>query len=83
LLATSDCKSGARRSLKDTSSSERFSSQKALVLCVTKTTVPGTGSPYDVAITEEAYLWVAVFDHAQTRHSWHMRPLAVRFKSSP
>ncbi|OSP53593.1 ethylbenzene dehydrogenase-related protein [Pseudoruegeria sp. SK021] len=34
-----------------------------------------TGSPYDVPITDGVYLWVSVFDHTQTRHSWHMRPL--------
>ena len=39
-----------------------------------------TGSPYDVALREGAYLWVAVFDHAQTRHSWHMRPLRIRME---
>jgi hypothetical protein len=37
-----------------------------------------TGSTYDVAISDGTYLWVAVFDHAQTRHSWHMRPLRLR-----
>jgi cytochrome b subunit of formate dehydrogenase len=38
-----------------------------------------TGSPYDVAIGGEApvYLWVAVFDHAQTRHSMHLHPLQI------
>lgn len=38
-----------------------------------------TGSQYDVALTKErpAYMWVAVFDHAQTRHSQHMQPLRV------
>ena len=32
-----------------------------------------TGSTYDVALGNGTYLWVAVFDHTQTRHSWHMR----------
>jgi hypothetical protein len=39
-----------------------------------------TGSPYDVAIADGTYLWVAVFDHAQTRHSWHIRPLRLRLR---
>ena len=38
-----------------------------------------TASPYDVPISDGTYLWVAVFDHSQTRHSWHMRPLRIRF----
>jgi hypothetical protein len=36
-----------------------------------------TRSPYDVAIDNDAFLWVAVFDHTQTRHSRHLRPLRV------
>jgi hypothetical protein len=39
-----------------------------------------TGSPYDVLIADNTYLWVAVFDHSQTRHSWHFRPLQIRFQ---
>lgn len=39
-----------------------------------------THSPYDVAVADGTYLWVAVFDHAQTRHSWHMRPLRLRIR---
>lgn len=39
-----------------------------------------TQSPYDVAIATGTYLWVAVFDHAQTRHSWHMRPLRLHVR---
>jgi hypothetical protein len=34
-----------------------------------------TRSPYDVAISNDAFLWVAVFDRTQTRHSRHLRPL--------
>ncbi len=34
-----------------------------------------TGSDYDVAIAEGTFLWVSVFDHTQTRHSYHLRPL--------
>jgi hypothetical protein len=39
-----------------------------------------TGSGHDVALRpgETVYLWVAVFDRTQTRHSRHMRPLALR-----
>ena len=38
-----------------------------------------TGSEYDVALTdkESVYLWVSVFDHAQTRHSVHLHPLRI------
>jgi len=38
-----------------------------------------TGSPYDLALTENqpAYLWVAAFNHSQTRHSQHLHPLRV------
>ena len=36
-----------------------------------------TGSEFDVALRPEepAHLWVAVFDHAQTRHSMHLHPV--------
>lgn len=37
-----------------------------------------TGSPYDVAVSDGTFLWVAVFDHAQTRHSYHLWPLRIR-----
>jgi hypothetical protein len=38
-----------------------------------------TGSSFDVAITTDApiYLWVSVFDHTQTRHSKHIRPVKL------
>ncbi|MGI9305411.1 MAG: ethylbenzene dehydrogenase-related protein [Gammaproteobacteria bacterium] len=38
-----------------------------------------TGSKYDVAFEhgEPLYMWVAAFDHAQTRHSYHIRPVRV------
>lgn len=38
-----------------------------------------TGSDYDIAIREcePVYLWVAVFDHTQTRHSQHMHPIRI------
>ena len=39
-----------------------------------------TGSPFDVAIADGTYLWVAVFDHTQTRHSWHLRPLRIELR---
>jgi hypothetical protein len=41
-----------------------------------------TGSPKDVPLSQEqpTFLWVSVFDHAQTRHSWHLRPLEVVLK---
>lgn len=37
-----------------------------------------TGSDYDVALGEGTYLWVSVFDHTQTRHSYHLRPLQIQ-----
>ena len=37
-----------------------------------------TGSELDVAIDEGTYLWVSVFDHTQTRHSFHLRPLQLQ-----
>jgi len=38
-----------------------------------------TGSKYDVAFAkgDEAYLWVAVFNHNQTRHSQHLHPVKL------
>jgi hypothetical protein len=36
-----------------------------------------TGSPTDIAIATGVYMWVAVFDHSQTRHSYHLRPLRL------
>ena len=41
-----------------------------------------TGSPYDVPFSKAAptYLWVAAFDHAQTRHSQHLHPVKVEIK---
>jgi hypothetical protein len=44
-----------------------------------------TGSAYDLAFRpgETIYLWVSVFDHTQTRHSRHMRPIALRLEDGP
>ena len=38
-----------------------------------------TGSAFDVALVEgrPVYLWVATFDHAQTRHSQHLHPVEL------
>jgi Ethylbenzene dehydrogenase len=36
-----------------------------------------TGSKFDQPITEGMYLWVAVFDHNQVRHTRHVRPLQL------
>lgn len=41
--------------------------------------VLATGSPNDVALADGTYLWVAAFDHSQTRHTYHLRPLRLRF----
>lgn len=38
-----------------------------------------TGSEFDIAFAPDrpTYLWVAAFNHAQTRHSRHLHPVAV------
>jgi Ethylbenzene dehydrogenase len=36
-----------------------------------------TGSTYDTPITTGSYLRVAVFDHAQSRHTRHIRPIRL------
>lgn len=38
-----------------------------------------SASPFDLDLVDRLYLWVAVFDHAQIRHSYHLRPLRLRF----
>jgi Ethylbenzene dehydrogenase/Prokaryotic cytochrome b561 len=37
-----------------------------------------TGSKFDLPIVDDTYMWVAVFDHNQVRHTRHMRPLRLR-----
>lgn len=39
-----------------------------------------TGRKQDVAIRTNVRMWVAVFDHAETRHTWHLRPLRLEVK---
>lgn len=39
-----------------------------------------TGSPYDVPITDGTAMFFAVFDHVQTRHRYHHRPVIVELK---
>jgi Ethylbenzene dehydrogenase/Prokaryotic cytochrome b561 len=36
-----------------------------------------TGSTYDVPIKTGTLMWVAAFDHAETRHSRHLRPIRL------
>ena len=38
-----------------------------------------TGSQYDVDFVpgKDVFMWVSVFDHNQTRHTRHMRPVKV------
>jgi hypothetical protein len=36
-----------------------------------------TGSKYDVPITTGTLMWVAAFDHAETRHTRHLRPIRL------
>ena len=33
---------------------------------------------FDLPIEDDVFLWVAVFDHSQTRHSYHLHPLRIR-----
>jgi hypothetical protein len=41
-----------------------------------------TGSKYDVDFTsdEPLYAWLSVFDHNQTRHTRHMRPIKIEIR---
>ena len=39
-----------------------------------------TGSRFDLAIANDTFMWVAVFDHNQVRHTRHMRPLRLRLE---
>ncbi|MEM8489316.1 MAG: ethylbenzene dehydrogenase-related protein [Pseudomonadota bacterium] len=39
-----------------------------------------TGSRDDVELSDGVYLWVAVFDHSQTRHSRHLHPIRLVFR---
>jgi hypothetical protein len=39
-----------------------------------------TGSQFDQPIDDGMYLWVAAFDHAQTRHSQHLHPLQIELE---
>ncbi|MGB9166464.1 MAG: hypothetical protein WCC41_18775 [Rhodomicrobium sp.] len=36
-----------------------------------------TGGAFDVAIKTGALMWVAAFDHAETWHTYHVRPLEL------
>jgi thiosulfate reductase cytochrome b subunit len=37
-----------------------------------------TGSKRDIPIEDGTLLWVAVFDHSQTRHAYHLRPVQLQ-----
>jgi len=39
-----------------------------------------TGSKFDRPIGSKTYLWVVAFDHAQTRHTQHLHPLALELE---
>jgi Ethylbenzene dehydrogenase/Prokaryotic cytochrome b561 len=39
-----------------------------------------TTSEFDQPIADGIYLWVVAFDHAQTRHTQHLRPLAIELE---
>lgn len=39
-----------------------------------------TGSQYDIAISSGVFLWVAAFDHSQTRHTRHLRPIRLEVR---
>ena len=36
-----------------------------------------SGSAYDVPVKTGVLMWVAAFDHAETRHTYHLRPLRL------
>jgi hypothetical protein len=38
-----------------------------------------TDRPFDLPLQHGSYLWLAPFDHAQTRHGYHLRPLRLEF----
>ena len=41
-----------------------------------------TDSDYDVEISDGVYVWFSVFNHAQTRHSYHLRPIKLKLNDS-
>lgn len=41
-----------------------------------------TGSDFDKEIKDGVYLWFATFDHSQTRHTYHLRPLKLKLEKS-
>ncbi|GAA5216820.1 ethylbenzene dehydrogenase-related protein [Corallincola platygyrae] len=38
---------------------------------------------HDLPIEDGIYLWMAAFDHSQTRHTYHMRPLRLAMEQTP
>lgn len=40
-----------------------------------------TGSAHDIAIATGVSMWVGVFDHSQTRHTRHLRPIRLEVKA--
>jgi hypothetical protein len=36
-----------------------------------------TGSKWDLPIASGLLMWVAAFDHSETHHTWHMRPIQL------
>jgi cytochrome b subunit of formate dehydrogenase len=40
-----------------------------------------TGSGSDIALSSGVLLWVAVFDHTQSRHTRHLRPIRLEVKA--
>jgi hypothetical protein len=39
-----------------------------------------TGSPFDQPIADGMFMWVAVFEHSQVRHTRHVRPLRIQLQ---
>jgi Ethylbenzene dehydrogenase/Prokaryotic cytochrome b561 len=39
-----------------------------------------TGSKFDQPIVDDTFMWVAVFDHNQVRHTRHVQPLRLRLQ---
>ncbi len=42
-----------------------------------------TKSTFDLPIETGMYLWVSVFDHVQTRHSYHLHPTKILLDNAP
>jgi hypothetical protein len=39
-----------------------------------------TGSKWDLPMASGLLMWVAAFDHSETRHTWHVRPIELEME---